>query len=152
MTETPGQLVVRQHERIQCRLSAHVRVAEESADKVAVGAGEAAGSVRELACEIIDCSAGGLGVRCATFLPKLCRVRLRLHVERGPGGIAEDIDLAARVQRVAMVDRTPTYYLGTSLTGEGDEHTRRVGLLMDVARRSAAAERSREGVAGATRA
>lgn len=142
MQDQTGQLAVRQHERLQCRLRAWVSVSAESADRVVVGGGEAAGGgpkpggggrgsggPREIACEMIDCSAGGVGLRCGVFLPKSCRVRVRVET---PGG--GEIEIGGRVQRVAMVDRKPTYYFGASLTGEGPEHQRRIAGLTDAAR------------------
>ncbi|MBL8758176.1 MAG: hypothetical protein JNK35_07090 [Phycisphaerae bacterium] len=165
MQDQTGQLAVRQHERLQCRLRAWVSVAGESAERVVIGGGEAAagsasgggggvgnGGAREIACEMIDCSAGGLGLRCGVFLPKACRVVVR--VETGGGGA---IEVGGRVQRVAMVDRKPTYYFGASLTGEGPEHQRRMAGLMEAARAQARGVESPgvnsvEGVEGVARA
>lgn len=133
MSNIPEQLVVRQHERRACRLPARAWVGPDSAEHVTLSASEgevnAAGLV-EAPCEVIDCSAGGIGLRSATFFPKPCQVTVRVEV----GG--EQIELSARVQRTTMLDRVPTYYLGVCFTGEGVEHERRVARLLEAARQS----------------
>ncbi len=131
----PGaeQLVVRQHERFVCRLPSHMRVAEEASDQVtlgrAVGDGTGASSM-----VITDASRGGLGVESNVFFPRGCRLKIR--VQDGTQTVHE---LTLRVQRVTMIDRKPTYYIGLSFVSKGPENDLGVGLLLEQARQAAAA-------------
>ncbi len=112
-------------------------MAPESSERVALilteGSTGATGGV-ETACEVIDWSAGGLGLRSSVFIPRLCQVMVRVSLGGMKGGAA--VDFSGRVQRVTMLDRVPTYYLGLLLMGEGPEHERRLARLMEAARRS----------------
>ena len=132
----PGaeQLVVRQHERFLCRLPSHVRVSEDAADQVALArsVGDGSGSLDVV---ITDASRGGLGIESSVFLPRGCRVKVR--VKPATGESVHDVTL--RVQRVTMLDRKPTYYLGMSFVSKGPDHDLGVGILLEMARLAAAA-------------
>jgi hypothetical protein len=134
MQTAPGQLVVRQHERFRCALPARVAVGPECAGRVVMAAADAAAGEPEVAVEVIDCSGGGVGLKCGTFFPKLCILNIR--VRSGADGSGELLEFSARVQRAAMTDRTPSYYIGVAFLGEGAEHERRVTSLIAIARRS----------------
>lgn len=131
----PGaeQLVVRQHERLRCEVAARALVAAESAERVVL-TGDGQGGA-EVAVTITDCSRGGLGVRSPAFFPKRCRVVVRASDAAGP------IEVTLCVQRAALLDRAPTYYLGLSAAGDD------AGL----ARLMALARASVRGVAGEAR-
>lgn len=101
------ELTVRQHERHACDTAADVVLAPESADRVRLSR-SAQGKGGGIPVSIIDFSRGGLGLRSTLFLPRLCRVRLRLT-----GDPAAEV-VALTVRRVRMIERTPTYYLGVS--------------------------------------
>jgi len=125
------QLVVRQHERFHCRLSLHLRVGDEAGEQVVLArtAGDGTGAVD---ATITDTSRGGMGIESAVFFPRGCRLKAR--IKRDASGRAPEKDMMVRVQRVSMLDRKPTYYLGVSFVGKGPEHEQAVALLLDMAR------------------
>ena len=83
---------------------------------------------------VTDASRGGLGVESAVFIPRGCRLRVRM---RSQGAVAApEKDLIVRVQRVSMLDRKPTYYLGVSFVSKGPEHEQTVGAMLEMARLS----------------
>ena len=110
MDTAPSQLVVRQHERHTCSLPAHGGVDIAQTEQVNLAVQIAGGASGDFACTLTDVSHGGLGLRTAVFVPKTTRVQLRVALADG----GPPVEIALRVMRVAMVDRTPTFYLGTS--------------------------------------
>lgn len=128
----PEQLVVRQHERYLCRLRCRVGVGEQTADQVVVARtmGDGSGSID---ASVVDCSRGGMGLESAVFFPRGSRLKVR--VAAGADGRTHDV--LVRVQRATMQDRTPTYYLGVSFAGSGDDHGRSVEQIIELARSSA---------------
>lgn len=134
---SPGeQLVVRQYERYTCALKSRIAVEGESVGRVALATAEsgAGAGVGVVAAEVIDCSAGGLGLRCSTYFPKQSELSVRVWVG-AQAGETEEVTLSGRVQRASMTDSAPTYYLGVSFLGEGQEQDRRVGRLLNAAKR-----------------
>jgi hypothetical protein len=134
MQPSAEQLVVRQHERVHCRIPSLVRVSTENAEQVslarAMGDGNGA-----LPAFITDCSRGGLGVESSVFFPRGCRLRIKA------GSTSTDAagpELIVRVQRVTMLDRKPTYYLGLSFVSKGIDHDTAVIALLDAARKAPA--------------
>lgn len=150
MPSGPDPLVVRQHERLTCRLPATVRVSDEYASQVTLARSAAdAGGI--LNVKVVDCSRGGLGLESRLFLPRSCRVKITVAeaVQAVVAQAATGADVAspvgplefiARVQRITMTNRTPTYYLGLAFIGEGEEHTAKVARLLAAARADAPAE------------
>jgi hypothetical protein len=139
---TAEQLVVRQHERLRCDLAARVMVGPESAERVVLsldGARGGNGAV-DVAVRVTDCSRGGLGLQSPVYLPKRCRVMVRVEGVDGLEGASGTLELGVTVQRAAMLDRGPTYYLGTAGESEG----RAMMRLMEWVRRL-----NRGGVGGA---
>lgn len=117
MTTPAEPTVVRQHERLRCQLAALIAVASEHADRIvfapSVTHNGRPGS--SLAAEVIDASPGGMGIRSKVFIPK--QARLTISLEAPPDALhAEPLRYEATVQRVRMLDRAPTYYLGASFT------------------------------------
>lgn len=107
-------LVVRRHERLNCRLPATVRVRDDSAVPVSLSrtVGDGAGCVP---VTVVDCSEGGAGIECGCFLPRATTVVLRVPMS----GIDGTLECVGTIQRVMMISRSPTYYLGVSFAGEG---------------------------------
>lgn len=101
----PTELSVRQHERHTCDAPARVVIGAASAEGVRLGSS----ALTRGAGKIVDFSQGGLGIRGAVFYPLTCHLRVTVL---GAGGAQAEIDV--RVQRASMVDRSPTYYTGTS--------------------------------------
>ncbi len=104
---------VRQHQRYDCRLGGVLRVASEhdSAVRPVTSGAPAEG----IPVSVVDCGKGGLGLKSAVYLPRLCRVNVEVDV----GG--EKLTAPLKVMRVQMADRGPTYYLGCSLSAPSPE-------------------------------
>jgi c-di-GMP-binding flagellar brake protein YcgR len=91
--------------------------------------------------DVIDVSAGGLGLRSPIFIPK--NIRLILHVSglsdtRDP--TASLLKIRAVVRRLQMIDHKPTYQVGLQFVDPGGDDEKK--LVQAVA-----ADRRRETVA-----
>ena len=107
-------LVVRQHERVKCALDADVSVALEHRPIVALTGAVSDGNGKFMAA-VVDISRGGIALRSKVFLPKQCRLVVRIIDPRLlDAGETVVFTCTSRVMRVQMVDRTPTYELGTA--------------------------------------
>ena len=103
-----SDLSVRRHDRLVCDLTAEVSVATQNAAAVRLGR-SVLGASGTIAARVVDCSLGGLGILSPVFFPSACRLIVRVPAPRHPGGT---LGLRIRIQRVAMADNTPSYYLG----------------------------------------
>lgn len=110
-----ADLLVRQHERAACDLGAYVRVDTDPADQVVFSRSAAPGGRgdSEIDVRIVDVSPGGLGLRSNVFVPRGTRLVARVVPAKDELQPTTD-ELQVRVQRCAMIDRTPAYYLGTA--------------------------------------
>ena len=131
----PGaeQLVVRQHERFHCRLATKLRVSDEIAEQVVLArtVGDGSGGMSAF---VTDCSRGGVGVESSVFFPRGSRMKVLVSGTPDSTGKVPSIELLVRVQRVSMLDRKPTYYLGVSFVSKGPEHDAAVASLLEMAR------------------
>jgi hypothetical protein len=130
-----SDLAVRRHERYGCDLAARFAVAATSADavKLARSAGDGKGWV---AGRVVDTSLGGLGLRSGLFFPNGCLLRVHLTI---PGGnSAAAFEPTVRVQRTTMLDRAPTYYLGTSFEDLTPEQSAQLSALLTYLKESGA--------------
>lgn len=109
-----NSLSVRRHDRQDCNLPARCHVADSHADQV-VFSSAVAEPDGSLELRVVDCSEGGLGLRSPVFVPKGARIVVELSLSDGQRDARHEFHL--RVQRAAMVDRAPAYYLGASLVG-----------------------------------
>jgi hypothetical protein len=136
MATSAGELSVRSHERVQCSLAAEVAVGETSAAQVRL-AGSVKNSEGAVGATVVDCSLGGLGLRSPVYFPKTCRLRVRITIPDLPGVPGGQVQAAVIVQRSAMADRSPSYYLGCSFEeGSGGDAAR---ALLDRVRLAARA-------------
>ena len=131
MPPAAEQLVVRQHERFHCRLPLQLRIAPEVAEQIVL-ARTVCDNTGSIEAFITDASRGGLGIESAVFLPRGCRLRVRLKSAAAPA--TPEHDLVVRVQRVSMLDRKPTYYLGVSFFSKGPEHDLAIAAVLEAAR------------------
>jgi hypothetical protein len=116
-----ADLSVRQHERHPCDVAAGMLVSGQSVDAVKLvktGAGGAPGRV-------VDFSRGGLGLSSTVYFPLTCHLRVSI-----PDNAGGSIKIDLRVQRVAMLDRTPTYYIGTSFDATTPEQQKAVAGVL----------------------
>jgi len=123
MSQPRNNNAVRQHQRYQCNIAAAVRFDEADARRVKLSP-EASTSATTVACQLIDASRGGVGFSSKVYLPPSIRLVVSLKVS----GIVQEVRV--KVQRVRMLDRTPSYYIGTSFIGTSEEHGRVVEALL----------------------
>lgn len=111
MSQIPktDNLVVRQHERLNCALSAEATIAPEHQGPIVLSP-LAADNTGKFSPIVVDISRGGIGLKSKVFLPK----QAHLNVTITDPVVGTPISATVRVQRVIMTDRTPTYELGTA--------------------------------------
>jgi hypothetical protein len=124
MSQLPktDNLVVRQHERLRCALTAEATIAPEHIGPITLSplAADASGNFNPV---VVDVSRGGIGLRTKVFLPKQARICVTIT----DPAIGTPISTTVRVQRVIMTDRAPTYELGTAFVDPSP------GLLQTIA-------------------
>jgi hypothetical protein len=133
MTTSTSELAVRRHERYGCDLPAQIAVAAPCGEKVRLSR-STAGSTGRVSARVVDCSLGGIGLQSAVFFPMSCQVRVWITLPEGPGPIQADL----RIQRVVMLDRKPTYYLGGAFESPAPEQDKSIQALMAYLRKSGA--------------
>ncbi len=122
MPPSSRELTVREHERRECSLPAHLNVAPASARGITLSQ-TALQTELGVPAQLVDISRGGVGLRTTVFFPKTCHLALRVTLpapggqpaKTGPAGHAF-FQATVRVQRVTMLGREPTYYLGAAFT------------------------------------
>ncbi len=117
-------LTVRRHDRHQLTLTAIIGLGAHPAPVIGVEgfaggrvrfSGESGISETGAPCTVVDLGAGGLGARTGVFYPR--GALLRVRILDAAGNLASPrLDSYVRVQRVTMIDRKPTYLLGTAFT------------------------------------
>jgi hypothetical protein len=122
------ELSVRQHERFACAWDAELAIAPDDEASVRFSS-TVLGLGGGVACKVVDCSPGGLGLHTPVFLPRKCRVVLRLTGDH-------TFKAKVRVRRVVMADRQPTYYIGCSFEDRTEAFDRTVADLLVQARNS----------------
>lgn len=121
-----SDLAVRRHERYLCDFPAQVDIAPASAKAIRLSQ-SAVGTNGLVLASVCDCSSGGLGIKCPVFLPLTAHIKVSLTI---PGNSGKTLIAVLRIQRVAMTDRKPTYYVGGAFEGMDDNQLAAVGDLM----------------------
>lgn len=122
MSLTRG-LWVRQHQRWEIELPVEFVVCEEHRNQVRFSASSAAVDHHTVRGRSIDVSAGGMGIVCQQFIPRMCEGSLRVF-DPTPAGTKSDgtpiLEVAfehrVKVRRVLMDGREPTYLVGLAFT------------------------------------
>jgi hypothetical protein len=126
MTMPNSDLAVRRHERYVCDFPAQVLVGPASTSTVRLS-GSAVSASGAIPARITDFSAGGLGIQSPVFLPGTCQ----LHVRLTPSDPAiPSFQGTLRIQRAAMTDRKPSYYLGTSFDSAHPADAESLGRML----------------------
>lgn len=123
MPEPIDHCSIRRNNRWDCDFAGLLRVEDVHREQVVFSRAVTEGEGR-IPIRIIDCSKGGLGLRSPVYLPRGTRVIIGFSV---PGETGHELHL--RVQRGAMVERTPGYYLGTSVVTTADSAEAMASLL-----------------------
>lgn len=120
------RVIVRTAVRHDVCLRGAVSVVQESGQGVRLSA--AAGATDGwIEVDVVDISAGGIGLISTVFFPRRTLLTLRVFSPQAEG--VEIFAANARIQRVCMTDRRPAYMLGTSferLTAAQQAHLRAV--------------------------
>jgi hypothetical protein len=139
MPPVQDQAVVRQHERVSCRIGAAVRVAPIHEPFVPIARGVKEGpDGAGVPATIVDISRGGLGIETTIFLPKSARVEVSLPGME-VGAETARVVLVGTVMRITMINRTPRYYLGLAFVGEDATTQANAAALLTRLRSTAAA-------------
>lgn len=107
MSQSASPLTVRQHHRFACSLATQVAVAPASADRVKLSRAVLGGATG-IASTLRDISSVGAGISSRVYFPVGCKLTLTV--------VAPDqssLKLTGSVIRTIMIDRTPTYLVGT---------------------------------------
>lgn len=140
MSQATEHLVVRQHERIACRLPAELAIAAGS--PTAIGLSRTVGNgTGIIAATLVDCSAGGVGVESSVYLPRQSRLHVRIPANDGSGAT---IEVEGTVQRASMISREPRYYLGLSFRGKNPPSAGTLERLLKLAGSSRVGEENSE--------
>jgi hypothetical protein len=134
MSSHGTDLAVRGQERYQCGFPSLLVVATEhqkliKLDKSSPGGGG------PVPVQVVDLSMGGLGLRSPVFFPLSCRLVITLQAT----DTEPELSVPLRLQRVMMLDRAPSYYLGTAFETLTPEQTRSIASFVDRLKSSGAA-------------
>lgn len=115
MSKSPP-FIARRATRVDVCIHAQVRVHPQDGEVLKLSTGvTSAGPWLDV--DVVDLSLGGLGYATSLFLPRGVRVMFRLMGSKGePSPV-----IGARVQRVVMTDRRPSYIVGCAFDETSDE-------------------------------
>lgn len=121
-------MLVRRSTRIDIALPARLAIADDHAGQVRFG--PEAGAVHGwVDADVVDVSAGGLGLISSVFVPR--RTLVRIEVINGLDPSAEALlKCVGRVQRVVMTDRRPAYFLGAAFAETNHESDKALEQFM----------------------
>ena len=121
MSPIPQDLTVRQHARYACAFPAQVAIAASCTEKVRLT--RAVGSTTTgLAATVIDVSHAGVGLSSTVYLPIGCVLNITIN----PADDGPPVVVVATIARAIMVDRSPTYQLGTLLESVDEGNVNRL--------------------------
>lgn len=123
-------LIYRKAARFDLSLPARLRVAEAHAKPVSL---TASAGVRQgwLPVDLVDFSAGGIGLLASVFIPRRCLIEVEIF---GVEGDRERVAISgvARTQRVVMTDRRPAYLIGACFERPTEEQQRQIARLLEL--------------------
>lgn len=105
--EQSDALIVRKHSRLDVSLRCKVAIDDEHKALVRF---TSAGHGGWIDADVVDLSGGGLAFMAGVFIPKRCRVNVRIMAAEE--ALAPLVEVSIRVQRVQMTDRRPAYLIG----------------------------------------
>jgi hypothetical protein len=126
-----SDLAVRRHERYGSAIPARLLVSPATALRLSSAAIGTGGSVN---ASVVDISRGGIGISSPVYFPLTSQLRVTFALP----GSAAPIEALVRIQRVAMSDVKPTYYLGGSLEAPKPELERAFAAALTFLRDSGA--------------
>ena len=134
MSSHGTDLAVRGQVRYQCSLPARLIIAPDhqkliKLDKSSPGGGG------PVPAQVADLSMGGVGLQSPVFFPLSCHLVITLQAS----DTEPELSISLRLQRVLMLDRVPTYYLGTAFESLNPEQARSIAALVERLKSSGAA-------------
>ncbi|MBU6413027.1 MAG: PilZ domain-containing protein [Planctomycetes bacterium] len=123
--EQSDSLIVRRHSRLDVSLRCKIAIDQEHRALVRF---TSAGHGGWIDADVVDLSSGGLAFMTGVFIPKRCRVNVRIVA--ADEALAPLIEIAVRVQRVQMTDRRPAYLIGGSFDRASPEQINTVEALI----------------------
>lgn len=144
MSQTRG-LTVRQHEREGASVPFEFVVSPTQASQVRFSTSSTAIGPQMIRGEAMDISAGGMGLQCRQFLPRLCEGTVRVFAPQSdpPGALGgtDELELMfeqqVKVRRVRLIGREPAYSLGVAFMDGGPALDQKIASLLDRVQRSA---------------
>jgi len=136
MSKTSG-LTVRQHEREGIEVPIELVICEEHASQVRFSPGSSAAGEHGIRGMAVDISAGGMGLECRHFVPRMCEGLIRAFTP-DPLGIAGDgtpildvmFEHRVKVRRVYLIGREPLYALGVAFVDPQSDIDQRISALL----------------------
>ncbi|MCB9846468.1 MAG: PilZ domain-containing protein [Phycisphaeraceae bacterium] len=111
-------LNIRRSVRNELYLPAKIAIAPEHRSLVRFA--PSAGANGWIDADLLDFSPGGVGLITRVFVPRRCRIQIRVFDLADPS--VQLLETTARVMRLVMTDGRPAYMLGTSFEDD-DSHT-----------------------------
>ena len=127
-----SSLIIRKNHRFEVSLPSKMSIAPEFHHAVRLAGGDSSGT-RWLDVDVVDLSSQGIGVMSQVFVPRGCRVHLKVFL---PGVEAYEnepplAEMFAVVRRVTMTDRRPAYLIGCLLKQEDTRSSEVVGEILE---------------------
>ncbi len=123
-------LMYRKAARYDLSLPARLRVAEAHGKSVSL---TASAGVRQgwLPVDLVDFSAGGIGLLTSVFIPRRCLIEVEIF---GVEGDRDQVAISgvARTQRVVMTDRRPAYLIGACFERPTEEQREQIARLLEL--------------------
>jgi len=136
MSQTSG-LTVRQHEREGIEVPVEFLVCDEHGGQVHFSPASSASGQHAVRGKAVDISAGGMGLECRQFMPRMCEGIIRVFGP-DPIGTAADgspiletaFEHRVKVRRVYLIGRDPLYALGVAFVDPQPEIDQRIAELL----------------------
>lgn len=123
-------LIFRKSARFDLSLPSRIRVSEAHGRMVSL---TASAGVKQgwLPVDVVDFSAGGLGLLSGVFVPRRCVLDVEIFtVENDRRQLV--LSGVVRVQRVVMTDRRPAYLIGAAFESPSEEQVEQIERLLEL--------------------
>ena len=124
-----SQYVIRRTDRHEVVLPARIRVHPSNSGQVRLAArsGHTDGWVT---ADLIDIAQGGAGLVAMHYFPRDCHVEIELY-DPADQSAGPTLNIDARIRRVSMIDRRPSYMIGLLFNPEDQQAAEQLAHLLD---------------------
>jgi hypothetical protein len=151
MSQTSG-LTIRQHQRETIALRVEFVVADVHREQVRFSSLSSAVEPHVTRGTAMDVSAGGMGIICEQFIPRMCEGSVRVYDPR-PVGTAPDgtpvyeigFEHRVKVRRVSLASHDPTFAIGLAFLDPAPDLEQRVMRLLELATAASGGPGDQEG-------